>query len=112
MKRINVLRIGVDGEIEQVEIPAYVEDYQRMVDGPFEIGGYIEAVGDYDEFLLAIVNEDGIPRCLPKNENASKLLGYTVLGDVFLVLDGEDDFEDFPSEQEQYIRKIIEEEST
>ncbi len=112
MKRINVLRLGVDGEIEQVEIPAYVEDYQRMVGGSYEIAGYIEPAGDYDEFLLAIANEEGFLLHLPKNENASRLLGFTIVGDVFLVLDGEDDFEDFPSEQEMYIRKIIEEAST
>lgn len=47
------------------------------------VGGFIEVV-DMGSGNLLIVNEEGLLKKLPVNEIASKLAGYTIVGDALL----------------------------
>jgi hypothetical protein len=73
--------LKVDGTREDLDHQPTLTEAQKAV------GGYIEPLPCKVKGTIVYGNEDGRPTGLPVNQQASRLLGYPVVGDV-MVLEG------------------------
>lgn len=89
---MQALVVQPDGQYEKRELSGTIEEVQDIV------GGWVEAVrSPFRPGVIALVNEDGRMKHLPRNSVASTVLMVGMVGPVVLVGDvGGPDFGDVP----------------
>lgn len=103
--RKDVLIVVAGTELDDVNtevVTGTLEDYQKIV------GGYIENVclpGLIEKDIILVANEEGLLKGLPLNENLNP---FVIVGQVFFVGRGEEDYVSLTAEQLHYVTEWLE----